>query len=210
MTNRLMRRLAVSGALAFAVLMIGNASATLITFEGVPTGVMTSFTQGSFTITAVPSGNPGDEPTIVTVGGANVVIDGNNNDPFGSAFIITETDGGFFTLLGIDGANLNNSGPLLPSCGAGVRIELTDNLGDCAVFGPGTSNLLIGALGIDPSEFHNISSLQITLLSEVPFNFAVGNIDLGAASPEPSTVALILAGLAGLGISARRQRTREK
>src|ERR1700722_14902854 len=119
------RQITISAAaIMLAAAMGGKAHAGTITFDGLPAGVFTSFTEGAFTVTALP-GNPGDHPTIVNVGGAdqNVVGDGNIFYSYGTAFVITETDGGLFSLNSIDVADLQNDRTVQSwHCGSGSRI----------------------------------------------------------------------------------------
>jgi hypothetical protein len=205
--KNLTRQIAISAAaIALAAVMVGKASAEVITFDALPAGAFTTFTDGAFTVTANP-GNPGDNPTIVNVGGTNqnVVVDGNLNDPFGTAFTVTETDGGLFSLNSVDVADLlNPGGGSEGGCaGGGLRIEATGG-GACTDFNPGSSTFTT----VSPAGFSNISSLTINIVSAAGFDdYAVDNINL-TASPEPSTLILAFGGLVGLGVSAQRRRAR--
>ncbi len=198
--------------IALAAVVAGPASAGVITFNSQPVGLMvagSSFTEAGFTVTAVP-GDPGDEPNIVNIGGTNLNVaeDGNPNDVFGTELQITATGAGLFSLSSIDVGNLGTSGAIGVFCGFGFRIELTDNLGDCADYGPGSGPLTTES----PAGFSNISFLDVNLVSASPEQiFAVDNINLTPATtpvPEPSTFLLCFTGLglAGIGIYARRLR----
>jgi hypothetical protein len=183
-----------------------NATSTTITFDAQPTGAISSFTDGGFTIVGIP-GDPGDEPTIQNVGAPNqnVVVDGNPNDGFGSLLEITKTGGGTFSLASLDVANLSNPGaPVEVSPGGGLRIEVTGTPGGDDVFGPGSSTFVTES----PLDLTNISVLDINIVSNSDgANFAIDNVVLTTgAVPESSTWGMMLIGFAGLAFAGYRSR----
>jgi len=192
-------------AIGLCATVAAPARANIITFNGQPTGTITSFTEDGFTIESTP-GNPGDTSTLQNVGGTNqnVLVDGNPNDPFGTVTRITRTDGGHFSLVSLDVGNLDNPGsPLDVAPGSGLRIEINGvPSGGPAVFGPGSSTFTT----VHPIDFTNLTELDINIVSVSDFaeTFAVDNIVL-APVPEPTSIALLCTGLAGLLLVRRRK-----
>jgi hypothetical protein len=186
------------------------ASTATITFDTQPTGAISSFTEAGFTISSTV-GDPGDVATIQNVGAPNenVVVDGNPNDVFGSLLVIKKTGGGLFNLVSLDVANLSNPGSPIPvNPGSGFRIEVSGVPGGDDVYGPGSSTFVTES----PTDLTNISQLDINLVSFTPNNatFAVDNIVLSSAIPEPSTWAMMLLGFAGLGYAGFRRTSKPR
>jgi hypothetical protein len=186
------------------------ASTATITFDTQPTGAISSFTEGGFTISSTV-GDPGDVATIQNVGAPNenVVVDGNPNDVFGSLLVIKKTGGGLFNLVSLDVANLSNPGSPIPvNPGSGFRIEVSGVPGGDDVYGPGSSTFVTES----PTDLTNISQLDINLVSFTAANatFAVDNIVLSSAIPEPSTWAMMLLGFAGLGYAGFRRTSKPR
>jgi PEP-CTERM motif len=186
------------------------ASTATITFDTQPTGAISSFTEAGFTISSTV-GDPGDIATIQNVGAPNenVVVDGNPNDVFGSLLVIKKTGGGLFNLVSLDVANLSNPGSPIPvNPGSGFRIEVSGVPGGDDVYGPGSSTFVTES----PTDLTNISQLDINLVSFTAANatFAVDNIVLNSAIPEPSTWAMMLLGFAGLGYAGFRRTSKPR
>jgi hypothetical protein len=186
------------------------ASTATITFDTQPTGAISSFTEAGFTISSTV-GDPGDVATIQNVGAPNenVVVDGNPNDVFGSLLVIKKTGGGLFNLVSLDVANLSNPGSPIPvNPGSGFRIEVSGVPGGDDVYGPGSSTFVTES----PTDLTNISQLDINLVSFTAANatFAVDNIVLNSAIPEPSTWAMMLLGFAGLGYAGFRRTSKPR
>jgi hypothetical protein len=157
-----------------------------------------SITEGDFTITSIFTGDPGNYVTFANLGSVNGIVDGNNQDEFGTLAEITLTGGGTFQLNSLDVADLYGNGATV-FCGFGSRIEVTNDLGSCLDYGPGSTSLTTETVGID-----GITTLDINLVSVFSNNFAVTNINLTPDTPEPAT--LWLAGIAGLaGLAARKR-----
>ena len=168
------------------------------------TGAISSFTEAGFTISSAP-GDPGDVATIQNVGAPNenVVVDGNPDNSFGTLLVIKKTDGGLFNLVSLDVANLSNPGSPIPVFpGGGFRIEVSGVPGGDAVFGPGSSTFATES----PAGLTNISELDINLVSFTGGAvFAVDNVILSSAVPEPSTWAMMLLGFVGLSVAGYRK-----
>jgi len=205
MVEKFMRPAMFAAAASALVFGIGGyANAATITFDTQPTGVISSFTEAGYTISS-PTGDPGDEATIQNVGAPNqnVVVDGNADDPYGTLLVIKKTGGGLFSLVSLDVANLDNPGsPISVFPGSGFRIEVSGAPSGDAVFGPGSSTFATES----PAGFTNISELDINLVSLAGgTTFAVDNIVLSSAVPEPSTWAMMALGFIGLGFAGYRK-----
>ena len=183
----------------------GAASATTITFDGYPLGVFPSggFTDGPY---SVKSGG-GDLPAIVDHGGNLVVEDSVVTGGSGSAFEIRRLDGGEFQCLGIEGANFG-AAPV----GTWDKIWISayrdgSQVGTTDYFYPPVGGTLVdlnaSVLG------RTIDRLCISSLSHEGVEYAIDNIQLGPAVPEPLTIAGFAFATFGVaGYVRRRIRTR--
>jgi hypothetical protein len=216
----------------FRILFIGAlygitpiAEANLITFDNQSTGVIKgSFTEGLFTISALPGGPPAnssDTATIIDVGAPdyNVVVDGNDNDVYGTLLTISLTDGGLFSVNSIDVADLlaHGSSFYVP-CSRGYQI---------GIFYDGNVNNCIGGFAPTSATFEAeslrgilVTTLDINIVSNAAGfvngtghnDFAIDNIDVTPANepesaPEPTTMSLaVVGGILGALFSRRLRR----
>jgi hypothetical protein len=188
-----------------AIALPAKATTINLDLSGLPTGPITSFTQGGYTITPLP-GDPGDQVTVQNVGGTNVLVDGQPNDVFGSEMLITRTAGGTFNLVSFDLANLDNPGGGVVSVGSGsgFRVEL-DGGAAADAYSSGSSTFTTVA----PGNLTGITGLFVNFVSFSPeaLTFAADNIVLSSSSvPEPFSLALLGIGVVGLGLVRRRKR----
>ena len=203
----------IRGGLTCLALLIsaGHADAVVIDFESVPTGdclnIGTPLTTQGFTFTTLSS-------NLYTCDGTRSSLASNGTTTMGSeAFpaqiTMSQAGGGAFALLSLDLGELRTSTP------PGNRVRV-----DGVVFGGGSVSILYSLDGINDgagglADFETfILPAGFGSLSEVTFNglhsgggaqarFLVDNI---VATPEPSTLLLLSAGLAGLGLRRRRAR----
>ena len=197
-----------------------GALTTTLTFDSLPAGDITSFTEGGYFITWNNYPDTNYAAAVQNVGGSNqnVVVDGDPANVLGTQLFITRVDSGTFRLLSLDIANLaGSSSPVVPAVDPcviyGYGIEIFS--------GPGTATPSEGCSESSPSSstfstvtFPNqgyagteLTELHIDIASTSGELYAVDNIVLNAI-PEPSTALLLGIGLAGLGM--RRRRTRRE
>jgi len=201
------------GGLACLGLLIGagQADAVSIDFESVPTGdclnVGTLLVTQGFTFTTSSS-------NLFTCDGTRSSLASNGTTTLGSeAFpaqiTMTQNGGGEFALLSLD------LGELRTLTGPGNQVFV-----EAVVFGGGSISILYsldnindGAGGLAdfetfllPAGFDSLSEVTFTGLhmdGGPEARFLVDNI---VATPEPSTMLMLCAGLAGLGLRSRRAR----
>lgn len=196
-------RILLSG-LALVTALCPAIQAGVITFEGQPVGAMAqgaSFQEAGFTITATtnPSNHPTDQATIYNTGSNLVVGDGDITDFFGTLLDITLTGGGTFNVTSLDTANLGTGGSgSNGQCGSGDRIDVGAISAGCFSISPIGSGLTT-----IPVNLTGLTDFQLNFVSFGGANFVVDNIVASPSAPEPASMLLAVAGLAGFAIRRR-------
>lgn len=221
--SQTIRRLLGSAAFTFALGIPAAHAATVIDFEGdALTGLYfagDSFTQGDYTFTAKTDYGVIDTATALgaqSPTGNATQFYFNAND---GALDMARTDGGLFSLSGFSAAFV----PLDPAPNqTTVIVAVGINADDSVVtaywtFASSlTSHFPFSAYGgadfsafgaVKQVEFHACSLVGGSICTEATMNngqFAIDDIGVAAAVPEPGTTLLMTLGLVGLGLSARR------
>lgn len=201
----------------FALMLVSGAHASTVTFESVSPldgspiinaeGFTWDFSSGGgFPFAAngwfIGDPNEGFYPD-GTVNGTNILMaSGDENLPAGAHVIMSVTGGGVFDLTQLDAASSN--------------LQMTNSLYIIgSLFGGGTVTTTLDLIGSFQtyvlSGFANLLSVKFHSLGSGPYNeagFALDNLDTTiSAVPLPASLPLLLAGIAGLGVLARRKRT---
>lgn len=180
--------------------LTAGASAATITFDALPGNAfdnLNSYSEAGFLV-ANPNGNfrvdttfGGPAPSILTIPGTF------NGAPPSAIVIVTRLDGGGFTFGGLDLAS-SNGGTLYSITGsvAGANLISLSGLKVSGGFSTIASNrdIVINRLFISltsAATSASIDNIQVTAVAPV-------------SVPEPAALALLLSGLAGLGVARRR------
>lgn len=220
------RKLASGAALVGAALLPQAHASTVIDFEGAAlTGLYfpnDSFTQSGFKMTV-----DFDFGTVDTAAGLGTVAPSGNATQFyfnsnDGGLIVTRDGGGAFSLDGFSAALV----PLIPGPSPAQTIVIVafatdthgNNFGTFFPLGaPGNQNYPFLTYN-DPLDFGGFVDLQqveffgcaltstsvCAVATENNAQFAIDNIQVTAAIPEPTTTALMALGLLGLALRARR------
>ena len=168
----------------FSLIFSSPAFATTLTFDQLPTGVLSEFTQDGYFISWHGYPNGTYAQAVLNVGGdnQNVIVD-NSADGAGTALSIRRIDGSTFSVVSADIANLGNTAsnndlrfgvPETPGAGNGVYLS----------YYPSSSTFTT----VDPSSLlSNVEEVYIDLILYDGTNHAVDNIVL---VPEPATALL--------------------
>lgn len=198
---------------AGGILLLGSASAqaTVIDFDAVPSSgnpILTTLTTQGFVFTGEHFHTLDNKFAGVVDNGTIFLASEAEND-LGRPITMAPATGGAFSLVSFDGAEVFWSGVLHQyiivtgtiAGGGTISTQFTlDGLGDglggiddfqSFVLGPGWGNL-------------TSVTFDGVLDTEARGGFSLDNIDVGAPIPEPTTLALLGAGLAGLAIRRRR------
>lgn len=172
------------------------ASATVETIDlnAAPLGTFTHLTLGDFNLNWI---GYGDQETVASVGGQNVLQDSNQTNGSGAQVLISKTDGGAFSLLSADIAALGGSD-------YGYRIDIGSSS-----YGQETGSTIPASFEtVNPSGVTNITSLSLNIV-DAGSDYAVKNLVVSFASPqpvpEPDSIALLGTGVLGLGFVLRRR-----
>ena len=160
-----------------------------------PLGTFSTLTLGNFQLTWV---GVGDHETVGMAGGVKALQDAVQRNFLGAEVTLSLVDpsiavGGVFTLVSADIAGFAGDNGIAINIGASSYPSGIPNSYET----------------VDPAGTTDVSSVDLNII-DYSSDYAVTNLvvsyDAVAATPEPTTLALLGAGLAGIGIARRRRR----
>jgi hypothetical protein len=190
----------VGAACAVMALTCAPARATTINFSGLANGttVTTQYAGVVFSLAGGPDSS--GSPTIWNYAGA--ALANSNNSDYPTANILNVAFSAPVSNLSFTFDNYTNSGggaaTTYTAYNAADDVVATGNLQEAGAVSGGFDLFTVAGSGITDLQFNNNNG-------EDSWYYAVQTISYTGGVPEPSTWALMLMGLAGLGAVARRQ-----